>query len=158
MLGVLQTWINTQVGQRVMHTLRTTSSPTYRAVTRVLHPHQGRRSPVAHHQRRRRHETVVTWTATSIACNVTVTVATAVAMVVLSWRLSLISLVVLPPAIWLTRSVARMRREITSAQQRELADLNVTIEEGSRSAASSSPRRWEPDRPWSAGSASPPPG
>jgi ATP-binding cassette subfamily B protein len=51
-------------------------------------------------------------------------------MVALSWRLSLISLVVLPPSIWLTRRVAKMRREITSAQQRELADLNVTIEEG----------------------------
>ena len=36
----------------------------------------------------------------------------------------------LPPAIWLTRRVARMRREITARQQRELADLNVTIDEG----------------------------
>ena len=51
-------------------------------------------------------------------------------MVVLSWRLSLISLVVMPPAIYLTRRVARMRRAITTEQQRELADLNVIIEEG----------------------------
>jgi len=51
-------------------------------------------------------------------------------MVALSWKLSLISLVVMPPAILLTRKVARMRRAITSQQQRELADLNVTIEEG----------------------------
>jgi ATP-binding cassette subfamily B protein len=51
-------------------------------------------------------------------------------MVALSWRLSLISLVVMPPAIYLTRKVARMRRAITTEQQRELADLNVTIEEG----------------------------
>ena len=36
----------------------------------------------------------------------------------------------MPPAIYLSRRVARMRREITTAQQRELADLNVTIEEG----------------------------
>ena len=36
----------------------------------------------------------------------------------------------LPPAVWLTRRVARMRRDITAAQQRELADLNVTVEEG----------------------------
>ena len=36
----------------------------------------------------------------------------------------------MPPAIWLSRQVARMRREITAQQQRELADLNVTIEEG----------------------------
>jgi len=53
-----------------------------------------------------------------------------VAMLALSWQLSLVSLVVLPPAIYLTRKVAGMRREITAARQRELADLNVTIEEG----------------------------
>ncbi|HEX2821436.1 MAG TPA: ABC transporter ATP-binding protein, partial [Streptosporangiaceae bacterium] len=75
-------------------------------------------------------ESVVTSTATSIAANLTTAVATAVAMVVLSWKLSLISLVVMPPAIYLTRKVARMRRAITTQQQRELADLNVTIEEG----------------------------
>src|SRR5262249_51814815 len=57
-------------------------------------------------------------------------VATAVAMVALSWQLSLISLVVMPPAIYLTRKVAGLRRAITAQQQRELADLNVTIEEG----------------------------
>jgi ATP-binding cassette, subfamily B, bacterial len=75
-------------------------------------------------------QSVVTSTATSIASNITTTVATAVAMVALSWRLSLISLVVLPPAVWLSRRVARMRRDITARQQRELADLNVTIDEG----------------------------
>jgi len=36
---------------------------------------------------------------------------------------------VLPPSVWLTRRVARMRRAVTAAQQRELADLNVTVEE-----------------------------
>jgi ATP-binding cassette subfamily B protein len=36
----------------------------------------------------------------------------------------------MPPAIYLTRRVAQMRRTITAAQQRELADLNVTVEEG----------------------------
>src|SRR6185503_14301504 len=74
-------------------------------------------------------QSVVTSTATSIAANLTTTVATAVAMAALSWRLSLVSLVVLPPAIYLTRRVARMRREITAERQRELADLNVIIEE-----------------------------
>jgi ATP-binding cassette, subfamily B, bacterial len=38
--------------------------------------------------------------------------------------------VVMPPAVYLTRRVAQMRRSITAAQQRELADLNVTVEEG----------------------------
>ncbi|NUT24293.1 MAG: ABC transporter ATP-binding protein, partial [Hamadaea sp.] len=75
-------------------------------------------------------ESVVTSTATSIAANLTTVIATAVAMAALSWRLSLVSLVVLPPAIYLTRRVARMRRAITAERQKELADLNVTIEEG----------------------------
>jgi ATP-binding cassette subfamily B protein len=41
-------------------------------------------------------------------------------MVVLSWQLSLISLVVMPPAVYLSRKVARLRRAITAQQQREL--------------------------------------
>ncbi|WP_446215564.1 ABC transporter ATP-binding protein [Micromonospora sp. IBHARD004] len=130
-LGVVQTWISTRVGQEVMHRLRAD-------VFAHLH-----RQSIAFFIRTRTGEvqsritndiggmqTVVTSTATSIAANLTTVVATAVAMVALSWRLSLVSLVVLPPAIWLTRRVARMRREITAQRQRELADLNVTIEEG----------------------------
>ena len=130
-LGVVQTWVSTRVGQQVMHRLRTdvfthlqrqsiaffTKTRTGEVQSRITNDVGGLQS-------------VVTSTAPSIAANLTTTVATAVAMVALSWRLSLISLVVLPPSIWLTRRVARMRREITSAQQRELADLNVTIEEG----------------------------
>jgi ATP-binding cassette subfamily B protein len=130
-LGVVQTWISTKVGQRVMHALRTnvfahlqrqsigffTRTRTGEVQSRITNDIGGM-------------ESVVTSTATSIASNVTTVVATAVAMVALSWRLSLISLVVMPPAIYLTRRVARMRREITMRRQRELADLNVTIEEG----------------------------
>ena len=51
-------------------------------------------------------------------------------MAALSWRLSLISLVIMPPSVFLMRKVASMRRAITTAQQQELADLNVAIEEG----------------------------
>src|SRR3712207_4570578 len=75
-------------------------------------------------------QSVVTNTATGVASNLTTAVATIVAMLALSWQLSLVSLVVLPPAVILTRKVARMRRTITAQRQRELADLNVTIEEG----------------------------
>jgi ATP-binding cassette subfamily B protein len=129
--GVIQTWISTKVGQQVMHGLRTsvfahlqrqsiaffTSTRTGEVQSRITNDVGGM-------------EAVVTSTATSIAANLTTAVATAAAMVALSWRLSLISLVVMPPAIYLTRKVARMRRAITTQQQRELADLNVTIEEG----------------------------
>jgi ATP-binding cassette subfamily B protein len=130
-LGVIQTWISTKVGQNVMHGLRTsvfghlqrqsiaffTRTRTGEVQSRIQNDIGGM-------------ESVVTSTATSIASNLTTAIATAVAMVALSWKLSLISLVVMPPAIYLTRKVARMRRAITTAQQRELADLNVTIEEG----------------------------
>jgi ATP-binding cassette, subfamily B, bacterial len=130
-LGVVQTWISTRVGQQVMHRLRTdvfshlhkqsiaffTRTRTGEVQSRITNDIGGM-------------ESVVTSTATSIASNLTTAVATAVAMAALSWRLSLISLVVMPPAIYLTRKVARMRRTITAQRQRELADLNVTIEEG----------------------------
>jgi ATP-binding cassette subfamily B protein len=130
-LGVVQTWISTKVGQQVMHRLRTevfshlhrqsvgffTRTRTGEVQSRITNDIGGM-------------ESVVTSTATSIAANLTTAVATAVAMAALSWRLSLVSLVVLPPAIYLTRRVARMRREITARRQRELADLTVTIDEG----------------------------
>jgi ATP-binding cassette, subfamily B, bacterial len=129
--GVIQTWISTKVGQHVMHELRTsvfthlqrqsiaffTRTRTGEVQSRIQNDIGGM-------------ESVVTSTATSIASNLTTAVATAAAMAALSWRLSLISLVVMPPAIFLTRKVAKMRRAITAEQQRELADLNVTIEEG----------------------------
>ncbi|MFI7426358.1 ABC transporter ATP-binding protein [Micromonospora sp. NPDC049836] len=130
-LGVVQTWISTRVGQEVMHRLRTdvfahlqrqsigffVRTRTGEVQSRITNDIGGMQA-------------VVTSTATSIAANLTTVVATVIAMVALSWRLTLVSVVVLPPAIWLTRRVARLRREITARRQRELADLNVTIEEG----------------------------
>ncbi|WFE36012.1 ABC transporter ATP-binding protein [Micromonospora sp. WMMD975] len=130
-LGVAQTWISTRVGQEVMHRLRTdvfahlqrqsigffVRTRTGEVQSRITNDIGGMQS-------------VVTSTATSIAANLTTVVATTVAMLALSWRLTLVSLVVLPPALWLTRRVARLRREITARRQRELADLTVTIEEG----------------------------
>ncbi|WP_231605225.1 ABC transporter ATP-binding protein [Micromonospora sp. HK10] len=130
-LGVAQTWISTRVGQEVMHRLRTdvfahlqrqsigffVRTRTGEVQSRITNDIGGMQA-------------VVTSTATSIAANLTTVVATVIAMVALSWRLTLVSVLVLPPAIWLTRRVARLRREITAHRQRELADLNVTIEEG----------------------------
>ncbi|WP_305059901.1 ABC transporter ATP-binding protein [Actinomycetospora soli] len=129
--GVVQTWISTKIGQRVMHTLRTdvfshvqrlslgffTRTRTGEVQSRITNDIGGMQS-------------VVTSTATSIAANLTTVIASAVAMVALSWQLSLVTLLVLPPAVLLSRRVARLRRTITAQRQRELADLNVTIEEG----------------------------
>jgi ATP-binding cassette subfamily B protein len=129
--GVVQTWLSTTVGQRVMHGLRTavfahlqrqslgffTRTRGGEVQSRLTHDIGGMQS-------------VVTSTATSAASNATTVIGTVVAMAALSWRLSLLSLIVLPPAIWLTRRVARMRRTITAQRQRHLADLHSQVEEG----------------------------
>ncbi|WP_084614983.1 ABC transporter ATP-binding protein [Nakamurella lactea] len=128
--GVLQTWLSTVMGQKVMHGLRTS-----------VFSHL-QRMPLSFFTRTRGGElqsrltndingmqSVVTNSATSIASNLTTVVGTAVAMAALSWRLSLLSLIVLPPAIYLTRRVARMRRAVTTKAQRALADMQTQIEE-----------------------------
>ena len=130
LLGVIQTWRATLMGQQVMHGLRTS-----------LFTHLQRQS-LGFFTRARSGEvqsrlindvgqmqSVVTSSATSIASNFTTVVATAAAMVAISWRLSLISLVVLPPAILLTRQVANLRRAITSRRQAEMSTLTSLIEE-----------------------------
>ena len=130
-LGVLQTWLSTLMGQQVMHRLRTdvfthlqrqslsffTRTRNGEIQSRLTNDVAGMRS-------------VVTSTATSIASNVTTAVGTAIAMAVLSWRLSLLSLLVIPPAIWLSRRVALLRRDITLKQQRFMADMLTQVDEG----------------------------
>ncbi|GHE09085.1 ABC transporter ATP-binding protein [Klenkia taihuensis] len=131
LLGVVQTWISTTVGQRVMHGLRTAvfthlqrQSLGFFTRTRGGEVQSRLTNDIGSMQ------SVVTTTATSLASNATTVVGTAVAMAALSWRLSLLSLVVLPPAVWLTRKVALMRREVTGERQRRMADMQTQVEEG----------------------------
>src|SRR3954469_4799148 len=130
-LGVVQTWLSTTVGQQVMHGLRTAvfghlqrQSLGFFTRTRGGEVQSRLTNDIGGMQ------AVVTSTATSLASNATTVVGTVVAMVALSWRLSLLSLLVLPPAVWLTRRVARMRRAVTAQRQRTLAELNAQVEEG----------------------------
>ncbi|GAA2098843.1 ABC transporter ATP-binding protein [Microlunatus panaciterrae] len=129
-LGVLQTWLSTTIGQRVMHTLRSRvfghlqrQSLDFFTRTRGGEVQSRLINDIAGMQN------VVTTAATSSASNVTAAVGTAVAMAALSWRLSLLSLVVLPPAIWLTRKVGTMRRDVTARRQRAVAGLHAQVEE-----------------------------
>ena len=130
-LGLGQTFISTRVGQEVMHGLRTDvfshlqrQSLSFFTRTRGGEVQSRLTNDVAGMQ------SVVTSTATSIASNVTTAVGTAIAMVALSWRLSLLSLLVIPPAIWLTRRVALLRRDVTAKQQRRMADMLTQVDEG----------------------------
>jgi ATP-binding cassette subfamily B protein len=128
--GVWQTYISNSVGQRVMHDLRAavyhhlqkmslaffTRTRTGEVQSRIANDIGGL-------------ESVVTTTATSIASNVTTVAAALVAMLLLDWRLALISLVFVPPSVWMTRRVGKMRRKITSEQQRRLADMSALVAE-----------------------------
>ena len=129
-IGVAQTWISNQVGQRVMHDLRA-----------AVYAHLQRMS-LAFFTRTRTGEvqsriandiggidSVVTSTATSIVQNVTTVVATVVAMFLLDWRLAAFSLILLPFFVWLTRRVGEERRRIQSVRQSRLADMSTLVEE-----------------------------
>ncbi|RNI25125.1 ABC transporter ATP-binding protein [Flexivirga caeni] len=129
-LGVVQTFLSTRIGQQVMHGLRTDLFTHLQRMSLGFFT----RTRGGEVQSRLTNDvnamqTVVTDSATSVATNITTAVGTAIAMVVLSWRLSLLSLLILPPAIWLTRRVARLRRTIQARAQRALADMQTQIEE-----------------------------
>ncbi|ALE93280.1 multidrug ABC transporter ATP-binding protein [Arthrobacter alpinus] len=131
MIGVVQTWMTTAMGQKIMHTLRTRlfthlqkQSLAFFTRTRSGEVQSRLNNDIAGMQ------SVITSTATGVASNVTTAVATAAAMVVLSPQLSLLSLLVIPPAVWFSRRVALLRRDITATMQAELATMNTQVEEG----------------------------
>ena len=130
LLGVAQTWLATAVGQRVMHRLRLGVFDHLQSLaldffkrTRGGEVQSRLTNDIAGLQ------SVVTTTATSVASNFTTVIATLFAMVVLSWQLTLLTALVLPPAIWTTRRVALLRRDLTARRQRALADLQNEVQE-----------------------------
>jgi ATP-binding cassette, subfamily B, bacterial len=129
-LGVVQTLVSNQVGQRVMHDLRA-------AVFRHL-----QRLSLAFFTRTRTGEVqsrisndiggvqnVVTNTATSIASNVTTVAATVVGMFILDWKLALFALALIPVFALLTRRVGNERRRIAKTTQETLADISSQVQE-----------------------------
>lgn len=130
LLAVLQTWLATAMGQSVMHGLRTSvfdhlqaQSLDFFKRTRGGEIQSRLGNDIAGMQ------AVVTNTATSIASNLTTVIATATAMAVLNWQLSLLTALILPPAIWSTRRVALVRKELTGQRQRRLARLQSHVDE-----------------------------
>src|SRR5436309_9662331 len=129
-LGVVQTLLSNQVGQRVMHDLRA-------AVFRHL-----QRLSLAFFTRTRTGEVqsrisndiggvqnVVTNTATSIASNVTTVGATMVGMLVLNWELALFAFALIPFFALLTKRVGNERRRIAKSTQETLADISSLVQE-----------------------------
>jgi ATP-binding cassette subfamily B protein len=129
-LGVWQTLLSNQVGQSVMHDLRTS---VYRHLQRLS---------LAFFTRTRTGEVqsriandiggidnVVTSTATSVLSNVTTVLATIVAMVLLDWRLAAFALALLPLFVWLTKRVGDQRKKVTAERQASLADVSSIVQE-----------------------------
>ena len=128
--NVLQTYISTSVGQRVMHDLRT-----------GVYAHL-QRMPLAFFTRTRTGEvqsriandiggmqSTVTSTATSLVSNLTTVVATIVAMVALDWKLTVVSLLLLPFFVWISRRVGNERRKIATQRQKQLAAISTIMQE-----------------------------
>src|SRR5947209_6290125 len=129
-LGVIQTLLSNQVGQRVMHDLRA-------AVFRHL-----QRLSLAFFTRTRTGEVqsrisndiggvqnVVTNTATNIASNVTTVAATMIGMAFLNWELALFAFALIPLFAVLTRRVGNERRRIAKTTQETLADISSLVQE-----------------------------
>jgi ATP-binding cassette subfamily B protein len=129
-IGVAQTWISNQVGQRVMHDLRAAVYAHLQRMSLAFFTH----TRTGEVQSRIANDiggidSVVTSTATSIVQNVTTVVAVVVAMILLDWRLAAFSLFLLPFFVWLTRRVGEERRRIQSVRQGRLADMSTLVEE-----------------------------
>jgi ATP-binding cassette subfamily B protein len=129
-IGVAQTWISNQVGQRVMHDLRAGVYAHLQRMSLAFFTH----TRTGEVQSRIANDiggidSVVTSTATSIVQNVTTVVAVVIAMILLDWRLAAFSLVLLPFFVWLTRRVGQERRRIQSVRQSRLADMSTLVEE-----------------------------
>ncbi|MFC5663359.1 ABC transporter ATP-binding protein [Kitasatospora misakiensis] len=128
--SVLQTLISTTVGQRVMHDLRTavyshlqrmslaffTRTRTGEVQSRIANDIGGMQS-------------TVTSTATSLVSNFTAVVASVVAMVALDWRLTVVSLLLLPLFVWISRRVGNERKKITGERQKQLAAMSSAVQE-----------------------------
>jgi ATP-binding cassette subfamily B protein len=72
---------------------------------------------------------VVTDTAASLTSNLAVALSTIVAMFIIDWRLTALSLGMLPFFMYLTYRVGRVRREISGETQKSLAELSAVTEE-----------------------------
>jgi ATP-binding cassette subfamily B protein len=128
--SVSQTYVSTVVGQRVMHDLRTavyshlqrmslaffTRTRTGEVQSRIANDIGGMQA-------------TVTTTATTLVSNLTTVVATLIAMIVLDWRLTIASLIMMPVFVWVSRHVGTERRRITRDRQRQLSVLSSIVQE-----------------------------
>ena len=129
-IGIGQTYLTSVVGQKVMQDLRNQlyahlqrMSLRFFTATRTGEIQSRLQNDVGGVQ------TVVTTTVSSILSNIVVVLSTLVAMLILSWQLTLLSLCVVPIFIYMTYRVGKARRQITSSTQKTMANLSALTEE-----------------------------
>jgi ATP-binding cassette, subfamily B, bacterial len=129
-IGILQTYETTKVGQQVMRDLRDrlyshletlslaffTSTKTGEIQSRLANDVGGVQS-------------VVTTTASTILANVVTFVSSIVAMVIISWQLTIVSVFTVPAFFWLTKTVGQRRRRVSRSTQESLAAMSALTEE-----------------------------
>jgi ATP-binding cassette subfamily B protein len=130
LIGVGQSYLNNVIGQRVMQDLRN-----------ALYEHL-QRMPLRFFTETRTGEIqsrlandvggvqgVVTDTACRVLSHLTITLSTVVAMFIIDWRLTVLSLGLLPFFMYLTYRVGEIRRSISTQTQESLADVSAVTEE-----------------------------
>ena len=130
LIGVGQTFLNTVIGQSVMQDLRNAlyghlqrMPLRFFTATRTGEIQARLSSDVSGVQQ------VVTDTATSIVSNLATTISTVVAMWLISWQMTLISLGLMPIFLFVTYRVGQVRREVQTETQETVADMTSQVEE-----------------------------
>jgi len=129
-IGVLQTYLTNRVGQRVMQDLRDqlyehlqrmslrffTSTRTGEIQSRLANDVGGVQS-------------VVTETVSSILANIVILVSTLVAMTIISWQLTALSLALVPLFLVITYRVGEARRRVAAETQKSKAEISAITQE-----------------------------
>jgi ATP-binding cassette subfamily B protein len=129
-IGLVQTLYTNRVGQRVMEDLRDTlyshlqrMSLRFFTATRTGEIQSRLANDVGGVQ------SVVTATASSIMANVVIVISTVVAMLAISWQLTLLSLCLVPLFALITRRIGRTRQVIARQAQESKAEMSAITEE-----------------------------
>ncbi len=130
LVGVLRSYLNTVVSQRIMYDLRVamfsrlqslslsffTKSRTGELMSRLTSDITGT-------------DYVISGTLVSVFQNILILISTLATMLVLDWQLTLVSLLVLPWLILPTKTVGKLRQRLRFERQRQLGSVNSLMAE-----------------------------
>ena len=129
-IGIVQVYETTKVGQSVMRDLRDrlyahlqTLSLAFFTGTKTGEIQSRLANDVGGVQ------TVVTTTASTILANVVTFVSSVVAMIIISWQLTIVALFTVPAFFYLTKTVGERRRKVSKSTQESLASMSAISEE-----------------------------